>query len=55
MTVAEFISIEESLALARELEASSSKTAFTCDRLTLIVPDEEFRFRPSAVFPFGGG
>ncbi len=54
ITVAEFISIEESLDLARELEATSSRTEFTCDRLTLVVPDEQFRFHRTADFPFTG-
>lgn len=54
MTVAEFISIEEGLALARELESEASRTTFTCDRLTLVVPDEQFQFHEAACFTFGG-
>ncbi|MDJ0759205.1 MAG: 2'-5' RNA ligase family protein [Woeseiaceae bacterium] len=54
ITVAEFISIDESLALAARLEAKATKTTFTCDRLTLVVPDEHFRFREMASFAFKG-
>jgi hypothetical protein len=45
MTIAEFISIEESLRLCSELQDSAPSGSFLCDRLTFIVPDPEFHFQ----------
>ena len=45
MTIAEFISIEDSLKLCAELQDSAPSGSFLCDRLEFIVPDQEFHFQ----------
>ena len=53
MTIAEFISIEESLELCARLQDTAPTGSFMCDRLAYMVPDESFRFRKRLTFPLG--
>ena len=55
MTIAEFISIEDSLKLCAELQDSARSASFLCDRLEFIVPDQDFHFRRVDTFFLGGG
>ena len=53
MTIAEFISIEESLQLCARLQDTAPTGSFLCDRLAYMVPDESFRFQRRLTFPLG--
>ena len=53
MTIAEFISIEDSLKLCAKLKGTAPQGTFTCDRLEFIVPDKDFRFHRQTTFLFG--
>ncbi|MDE3000107.1 MAG: 2'-5' RNA ligase family protein [Gemmatimonadota bacterium] len=53
MTIAEFISIEESLRLCARLQDTAPAGFFLCDRLTYMVPDDGFRFQRRSTFPLG--
>jgi hypothetical protein len=53
MTIAEFVSIDESLKIAAELADASVSGSFWCDRLEYIVPDQAFRFHQQATFFLG--
>jgi len=53
MTIAESISIEDSLALYAEFEGSAPSGSFLCDRLEFIVPDQAFHFRRAGTFYLG--
>jgi len=53
MTIAEFISIEEGLKIAEELKNTAPSGSFLCDRLELIIPDEQFRFQRQETFMLG--
>ena len=53
MTVAEFISIEESLQLCARLQDTAPVGSFLCDRLMYMVPDGSFRFQRRLTFPLG--
>ena len=53
MTIAEFISIEESLRLCEQLQDSAPSGSFLCDKLEFIVPDKNFQFQRVATFPLG--
>lgn len=53
MTIAEFISIEESLNLCRQLQDTAPSGSFLCDRLEFIVPDQDFHFRGCGTFLLG--
>jgi 2'-5' RNA ligase len=45
MTIAEFVSVETTQQLVRDLEGGRSpRGSFPCGRLSYVVPDEEFRF-----------
>ena len=50
MTIAEFITIDDSLKLCSELQATAPSGSFLCDRLEFIVPDESFRFQRARIF-----
>jgi len=50
MTIAEFISIEESLNICAQLQDSAPHGSFLCDRLAFIVPDEDFHFQRKGTF-----
>ncbi len=54
MTIAEFISIEDSRRLCEGLRETVPGGSFLCDRLELIVPDERFHFRRAGAFYLGG-
>jgi hypothetical protein len=45
MTIAEFISIEDSLRLCAQLQDSAPSGSFLCDRLEFIVPNQDFCFQ----------
>lgn len=53
MTIAEFVSIEESWKILGEIIDSAPSGSFLCDRLALIIPDEKFRFRQFKTYPLG--
>ena len=53
MTIAEFISIEESIRICRELQNTAPQGTFTCDSVEFIVPDESFHFQKVKTFKFG--
>ena len=53
MTIAEFISIDESLQLCTRLQDTAPVGSFLCDRLVYMVPDESFRFQRRLTFPLG--
>jgi len=55
MTIAEFISIEDSLKLCAELQDSAPSGSFLCDRLEFIVPDQAFHFQRVHTFLLGTG
>ena len=45
MTIAEFVSVEITEQLVRDLEGKRALTgSFVCDHISYVVPDEEFRF-----------
>ncbi len=50
MTIAEFISVEDSLKLCAELQDSAPSGSFLCDRLEFIVPDKDFHFQKVGTF-----
>jgi 2'-5' RNA ligase len=52
MTVAEFISIDESLRLCAALQDNAPKGSFLCDRMEYIVPDDSFVFHSVRTFHF---
>ncbi len=53
MTIAEFISIDESLELCASLQDTAPTGSFMCDRLAYMVPDGSFRFQRRLTFPLG--
>lgn len=53
MTIAEFLSIEDSLKLCEQLQETAPSGSFICDRLSLVVPDESFCFKEVATYPLG--
>ena len=53
MTIAEFISIEDSLKLCTDLQNSAPSGSFLCDRLEFIVPDQDFHFQKICSFCLG--
>ena len=53
MTIAEFISIQESLELCDQLQDTAPKGSFICDRLEFIVPDDNMRFHREMAFMLG--
>lgn len=53
MTIAEFISIDESLKLCARLQDTAPVGSFLCDRLEYMVPDDGFRFQRRLTFPLG--
>lgn len=54
MTIAEFISIEDSRRLCDRLQATVPGGSFLCDRLEYIVPDGRFHFERAGTFHLGG-
>ena len=53
MTIAEFISIQESLKLCDQLQETVPKGSFICDRLEFIVPDDNCHFHRAMTFMLG--
>ena len=53
MTIAEFISIPESLKLCDQLQDTAPKGSFLCDRLEFIVPDDNMRWHREITFMLG--
>ena len=53
MTIAEFISIAESLRLCARLQDTAPSGSFLCDRLAYMVPDQNFRFSKRLTFVLG--
>jgi hypothetical protein len=53
MTIAEFISIEDSLKLCADLQESAPSGTFLCDRLEFIVPNQDFHFQKVSTFFLG--
>jgi hypothetical protein len=53
MTVAEFVTLDESLRIAAELGETPLSGSFWCDRLEYIVPDQAFRFQQQGTFLLG--
>lgn len=45
MTIAEFLTIEDSLRVCAELAETGPRGSFWCDRLEYVVPDTAFRFQ----------
>jgi hypothetical protein len=54
MTVAEFVTIDESLAIVADLAKTPLSGSFWCDRLEHMVPDQAFRFYQRGTFLLGG-
>ena len=54
MTIAEFLSNEDSTILCDELQKTVKGGTFLCDRLHFMVPDNRFRFKTSSTFYLGG-
>jgi hypothetical protein len=53
MTIAEFLTIEDSLRVCAELADTAPRGSFWCDRLEYIVPDTTFRFQRRGTFFLG--
>lgn len=53
MTIAEFLSIEDSLMLCDQLQGTAPSGSFICDRLSFVVPDERFCFQEVTTFLLG--
>ena len=53
MTIAEFISIEDSLNLCSKLRDTAPKGSFLCDRLEFVVPDDDLHFQRDKTFLLG--
>ncbi len=55
MTIAEFVTVEESLKIAGDLAITPLRGTFRCDRLEYVVPDTTFRFYQCSTFVLGSG
>jgi hypothetical protein len=53
MTIAEFLTIEDSLRICAELADTAPRGSFWCDRLEYVVPDASFRFQRRETFLLG--
>lgn len=53
MTIAEFVTIEESWRILEEIKGVAPIGSFLCDRLEFIVPDINMRFHRVKSFPLG--
>ena len=53
MTIAEFLTVEDSLRICVELADTTPPGAFRCDRLEYMVPDTTFRFHRRETFFLG--
>jgi len=55
MTIAEFLTVAESEALASQLAGTVPEGTWTCDEVEYAIPDIGFTFRRVATFPLAGG
>jgi hypothetical protein len=55
MTIAEFVSIEESWRIMEEIKGTAPSGSFLCDRLEFIVPDINMHFRRIKSYMLGKG
>ena len=53
MTVAEFVTVDESLAIVADVANTPLSGSFWCDRLEHMVPDQAFRFHQRGTFLLG--
>ena len=53
MTVAEFVTVDESLAIVADVAKTRLSGSFWCDRLEHMVPDQAFRFHQRGTFLLG--
>jgi len=53
MTIAEFLTVEDSLRICADLVNTTPRGSFRCDRLEYIVPDTTFRFHRRETFFLG--
>ena len=53
MTIAEFLTIEDSLRICADLIDKAPRGSFWCDRLEHLVPDATFRFQRRGTFMLG--
>ena len=53
MTIAEFLTVEDSLRICADLADTMPSGSFRCDRLEHLVPDTTFRFHRRATFFLG--
>ena len=53
MTIAEFLTIEDSLRICADLMDTAPPGSFWCDRLEHVVPDATFRFQRRGTFVLG--
>jgi hypothetical protein len=53
MTIAEFLTIEDSLRICADLVGAAPRGSFWCDRLEHVVPDDTFRFQRRVTFLLG--
>ena len=53
MTIAEFLSIDDGLRLCDQLQATAPGGSFVCEKLSFLVPDEQFVFRLVDEFALG--
>jgi hypothetical protein len=55
MTIAEFVSIEDSWRIMDEIKDTAPSGSFLCDRLWFIVPDINMHFQRVKSYPLGKG
>jgi hypothetical protein len=55
MTIAEFVTIDESFRIVQEIKDMAPSGSFLCDHLTFIVPDIAMRFHVVKTYTLGGG
>jgi hypothetical protein len=53
MTIAEFLTVEDSLRICADLADMTPRGSFRCDRLEYLVPDATFRFHRRETFFLG--
>ena len=53
MTIAEFLTVEDSLRISADLVDTAPRGSFWCDRLEHVVPDATFRFQRRGTFSLG--
>ena len=55
MTIAEFVSIDESWRIMEEIKDTAPSGSFLCDRLEFIVPDIDMHFQIVKSYTLGTG